>query len=272
MAPRELPPRDGSRQASSGARVGRIPDRDATGVPVAYNRAMPKAYETWTVLPHRPIEKLEPNLWRVEGNLPSGKGTRVMTVAKLASGGLVVHNAIALEEDQMKELEAFGTPEILVVPNGFHRLDAKIYKDRYPKMRVLCPAKARKRVQQVVAVDGSYDDGPSDPDVRLFHLDGAKQQEGVVEVKSASGRTLVFNDVIMNIPKVGGMMGMMLGPTGRPSVPRVFRWFIIKDRKKLCAMIEDLAAKPDLVRVIVSHGNMLANPAEDLRTALTAWG
>src|SRR5512143_2829371 len=88
---------------------------------------MPKAYDTWTVLPHRPIEKLEPNLWRVEGNLPSA-GTRVMTIVKLASGGLVIHNAIALEEDAMKELEAFGDPEILIVPNGFHRLDAKVYK------------------------------------------------------------------------------------------------------------------------------------------------
>ncbi|HTR53105.1 MAG TPA: hypothetical protein VMJ10_20560 [Kofleriaceae bacterium] len=232
---------------------------------------MPKAYDTWTVLPHKPIEKLEPNLWRVEGSLPGGNGNRVMTLVKLASGGLLVHNAIALEEDQMKEIEAFGTPKILVVPNGFHRLDAKVFKERYPGVRVLCPAGARKKVAQVVAVDGSYDDAPSDANVRLFHLDGAKQHEGVVEVKSASGTTLVFNDVINNLPKLKGMMGVMLAPTGRPSVPRIFRWFFVKDKTKFTAMIEGLAAKPDLVRVIVSHGEMLAKPAEGLRTALTSW-
>src|SRR5205823_2464698 len=139
---------------------------------------MPKAYDKWTVLPHRAIEKLEPNLWRVEGDLPGGNGTRVMTVVKLDDGGLLVHNAIALEEDQMKEIEAFGKPKILVVPNGFHRLDAKVFKERYPTMSVLCPAAAKKKVAKVVPVDGTYDDGLKDANVRLFHLDGAKQHEG----------------------------------------------------------------------------------------------
>src|ERR1041385_7521020 len=128
---------------------------------------MPKAYETWTILPHRPIEKLEPNLWRIEGDLPGGNGTRVMTLVKLASGGLMIHNAIALEEDLMKEIEAFGTPEILVVPNGFHRLDAKVFKQRYPNARVLAPARGGKKVAQVVPVDGTYNDGPQDDSVRM---------------------------------------------------------------------------------------------------------
>ena len=230
---------------------------------------MPKAYETWTVLPHRPIEKLEPNLWRVEGDLPGGNGTRVMTLVKLASGGLMIHNAVALEEDQMKEIEAFGTPEILVVPNGFHRLDAKVFKQRYPSVRVLAPARGRKKVAQVVAVDGTYDDGPKDDSVRMFHLDGANQHEGVVQVKSPSGTTLVFNDVVNNVPKLGGVMGFMLAPTGQVAVPRIFRWFFVKDRKKFTSGIETLAALPDLKRVIVSHGKMLVDPAADLRSALT---
>jgi hypothetical protein len=231
---------------------------------------MPKAYETWTVLPHRPIEKLEPNLWRVEGDLPNSNGTRVMTIVKLASGGLLVHSAIALEEDQMKEIEAFGKPEVLIVPNGFHRLDSKVFKDRYPQVRVLCPAGARKKVEQVLKVDGTYDDGLKDDHVRVFHLEGAKQHEGVLEVKSPGGTTLVFNDMVNNLPKLGGMMGFMLAPTGRPSVPRIFRMFFVKDRKKLAAHVEQLAATPQLKRVIVSHGKMLTNPAEELKTALTA--
>ena len=181
---------------------------------------------------------------------------------------MLVHNAIALEDELMTEIEAFGTPEILVVPNGFHRLDAKVWKRRYPRSRVLCPAGARKKVEEVVAVDGSFDDGPKDERVRLFHLDGAKQREGVVEVKSPSGTTLVFNDFIMNQPKLGGVIGFMLAPTGKPAVPRVFRWFFVADRAKLTAHIEKLAATPELKRVIVSHGHMLENPAQELRAAL----
>ena len=232
---------------------------------------MPKAYDTWTVLPHRPLEKLEPNLWRVEGNLPSG-GTRVMTIVKLASGGLVIHNAIALEEDAMKELEAFGTPEILIVPNGFHRLDAKVFKQRYPQMKVLCPAQAKKKVEQVVAVDGTLDDGPKDDALRMYHLDGAKHHEGVLEVKSAGGTTLVFNDAVMNMPKLGGVIGFMLSPTGRPAVPRIFRWFFVKNKKTFIGAIEQLAATPNLRRVIMSHGKMFEDqPGESLKTALTAF-
>jgi hypothetical protein len=234
---------------------------------------MAKPFETWTVVPHRPLEKLESNLWRVEGDLPGGDGTRVMTIVKLASGGLVIHNAIALEEDQMKEIEAFGEPEILIVPNGFHRLDAKVYKQRYPKLKVLAPKAAMKKVAQVVAVDGSLADAPKDPKVVIRDLDGTKSHEGIIEVTSESGnKTVVFNDVVNNLPKLGGVIGFMLSPTGRPSVPRIFRWFFVKDKPAFMADMERLAAQPDLKRVIVSHGKMMTDqPGEALRTALTAF-
>jgi len=231
---------------------------------------MPKAFETWKPLPHRPLEKLEPNLWRVEGDLPGGNGTRVMTMVKLASGGLVIHNAVALEDDLMKEIEAFGTPEVMIVPNGFHRLDAKVFKDRYPQLKVLAPKAAMKKVAQVVPVDGSLDDAPKDDSVRMRHIEGTKDHEGVVEVRSGSSTTLVFNDVINNVPKLGGMMGFMLSPTGRVAVPRIFRWFFIKDRKAFTSHISKLADTGDLKRVIVSHGAMLTDkPADQLRSALT---
>ena len=194
-----------------------------------------------------------------------------MTIVKLASGGLIVHNAIALEEEQMKEIEAFGAPEVIIVPNGFHRLDAKVFKQRYPKANVLCPSSATKKVKQVVEVAGSLDDAPKDPNVRVFHLDGTKGHEGVIEVKSGANTTLVFNDCVNNLPKLGGAIGVMLAPTGRPSVPRIFRWFFVKNKPAFRTAMEQLAATPDLKRVIISHGRMMSDkPAEDLRTALTA--
>jgi hypothetical protein len=233
---------------------------------------MPKANPSWTVAPHRPIEKLEPNLWRVQGDLPGGNGTRVMTLARYRDGSLLVHNAIALEEELMKEIEAFGTPSVLVVPNSFHRLDAKVFKDRYPAMRVYCPAGGRKKVEDVVKVDGSYADAPKDDDVSLAHLDGVKDHEGVLEVRSPGGTTLVLNDVVNNLPSASGVLGFMLSPTGRVSVPRVFRWFFVKDKPSFFAGIERLASTPKLTRVIVSHGPMLVDaPGDALRSALTAF-
>src|SRR5258706_13625907 len=116
---------------------------------------MPKAHTTWKVLPHGPIEKLSDRLWRVEGELDSIR--RVMSIAKRADGTLVIHNAISLDDAEMAEIEAWGTPSVLLVPNGFHRLDAKVFADRYPNAKVLCPTGARKKVEQVVPVGGRYD-------------------------------------------------------------------------------------------------------------------
>jgi hypothetical protein len=229
---------------------------------------MPKAFDTWNVLPHRPIEKLTENLWSVEGDLPQGGGTRRMTVARLRDGRLVIHNAIALEEPLMKEIEAFGTPAAIVVPNGFHRLDAKVFKGRYPDAKVFCPAGTRKKVSDVVDVSGSYDEAPSDETVRLFHIEGCREGEGVLEVKSLDGVTLTFNDAICNLPKVGGFIGFFLAPTGKASVPRFTRWMIVKDKTRFRGHLEKLGETENLRRLLVSHGPPLAASPNEGRTTL----
>ncbi|MBI2373402.1 MAG: hypothetical protein HYV07_05330 [Deltaproteobacteria bacterium] len=226
---------------------------------------MPRAFDTWTILPHQPIERLAENLWTVSGIL-NGSTQRRMTLARLDDGRVIVHNAIALEEDLMKELEGWGTISALVVPNGYHRMDSKIWKDRYPSVRVYCPKGATKAVQKVVPVDGDYAAAPSDRTVRLFHLGGSKDREGVMEIRSRSGVTLVFNDAIMNVPKASGVMGFFLGPTGRTSVPRVSRWFLASDKLGFKRHIETLASTEGLARLIFGHGSTInENAPEALR-------
>jgi hypothetical protein len=231
-----------------------------------HNRAMAKVFESWTVLKHGPLEKLSENLWRVDGTMPDPNVHRVMTIARMKDGRLLIHNAIALEEPLMVEIEAFGTPAIIVVPNGFHRQDAKIYKDRYPSAVVYAPKDATKKVGQVVPVTGEYRDAPKDDTVHLRYLEGCKGNEGFLEVKSEDGKTLVFNDVICNVPKRTGLFGFLLAPTGKPSVPRVSRWMILKDKSTFARHLSELATS-DLCRVILSHGRMLSDkPAETLKT------
>lgn len=230
---------------------------------------MPAAFERWTPLPHGPVERLADNLLRVEGSLPDMPLRRVMTVARLGDGRLLCHNAIALDEQGLRAVEALGAPALLLVPNGWHRLDARAWKARYPSLRVYCPAGARKRVEQVVAVDGSYDDVPADAAVRARHLEGVGRGEGVLEVRSPDGVTLVLNDIVFNQPHLPGFFGLvyrLLGSSGGPKVTRFARWFMVKDRAALRADLERLAATPDLRRVIVSHVvPIVERPAEVLR-------
>lgn len=225
----------------------------------------------WKILPHGPIERLTDNLWRVRGEIGSLPIGRVMTLARRSDGHVVVHNAIALEEPLMAQIEAWGPPRYLVVPNRFHRLDAPVFAARYPEARVLCPAWARKKVASVVRVDSDYRDYPADADVALAHLDGTREREGVLEVRSADGTTLVMNDVLFNLPPQPGFKGLLLridAAVGRLRVPRISRLLLVADRAAFRAHLERLAARPDLRRVIVSHGDVVTeDPAAALRAA-----
>ena len=113
---------------------------------------MPKAFAEWKVLAHEPLVKLADNLLWVRGALPGMSLKRTMLVVRLSDGQLLIHNAIALDEASMAELERFGKPAYLIVPNGGHRLDAPAYKRRYPELRVFTPKGSRARVEQVIAL------------------------------------------------------------------------------------------------------------------------
>jgi hypothetical protein len=231
---------------------------------------MPKAHAEWQVYPHKPIDKLSENVWRVEGELDDMPLGRVMTLVRRSDGSLLVHNAIALEEEAMKEVEAWGTPRDLIVPNGFHRLDAPNFKKRYPDAKVYAPAGSRSKVEEVISVDGTYEDFNGDDRVRLATLDGIGKSEGVVTVTDGNEVTLVFNDAVFNGPHVNGFKGFVLNhitnSTGGPKVSRIFRWFLMKNRAEFKANLERLAETADLKRIIVSHRDTITvDPASTLR-------
>jgi len=232
-------------------------------------------HDVWTVLPHDPLEELTENLWRVEGSMSGMPVRRCMIVLRLRDGRLVIHNPIALEEAEMKRIEAWGTPSILVVPNGWHRIDARPFKARYPSLRVVCPEKARAKVEQVVPVDGTFDSfDPASDEVVFRHLPGVKHEEGVMEARSRDGLSLVFNDLIHNNPPFSGLQGLFFGlMTGKdpPRHHRAVGAMIIHQKKALRDELLRLADTPDLRRVLVAHGApILSGAAEALRHVAAA--
>jgi hypothetical protein len=118
---------------------------------------MTKPFQQWTVLPHVKLVQVDENILTVVGeiHMPRMDLRRRMTVVRLADAGLVVFSAIALDEDDMSALEAYGRPAFLMVPSDKHRLDAKTWKDRYPEIQVVAPEGARTKVEETVAVDPS---------------------------------------------------------------------------------------------------------------------
>jgi hypothetical protein len=227
-----------------------------------------KPHQTWQVLPHGPIQQLSDNLWIVEGRLkmPFGETTRHMTIVRLAGGRLAIFSAIALDDLCMRELEALGEPTYLIVPSGIHRIDAKPWKDRYPDLEVIAPAGSLVRVGQVVPIDATAID-LQDPRVRILTVPGTDRRELAMVVETPTGKTLVVNDLIFNLPKVPGLAGLGLrvlgfGP-GHPHMPRLVMRKLVKERDAVRAVLREWA-DAGFERIIVSHGAPIETPRETL--------
>jgi hypothetical protein len=221
-------------------------------------------HEEWTVLPHDDLTRLDDDLFTAVGQLrmPMGTFPRRMTVVRLAGSRLVIYSAIALDEAQMQVLEALGKPTYLVVPSAIHRKDAKIWKARYPELVVLAPEGARAKVEEVVAVDGSGADF-RDPSVTFVTVDGTGEREAALLVNSASGTTLVVNDLLWNVPDrpgFGGWLFRVAGFTGaEPKIPGVVVRNAIEDRQAVKAQLERWSALARLNRIVVSHGEIITD-------------
>lgn len=221
-------------------------------------------HTTWTVLPHDPIEKLEANLWVVQGSVPRMPLRRHMTIVRLGDGRLVIYNAIALAEPDMAAIEAWGTPAFLVVPNSFHRLDAAIFKARYPALVVVAGPDAASKVAAAVPVDGGPERLAVGSELRAEVIDGTKIGELVLLARHPDGgSTLVLNDIVFNQPHLPGFKGFVfraLGSTGAARITRIMKTMGIRDRAAVRAHVQRLAAEPGLRRIIVSHGARLEGP------------
>lgn len=237
------------------------------------------AADTWQshVLPHSAIEALTPELWHITGILPGVVPPREMVLYRLPNSRLLIHSAIALDEPEMQKLEAIGTPHILIVPNRIHRIDAAIYKQRYPQLTVVCPAAAKPYVEEVVAVDGTAEDVLPGYGIVCHQPAGIYDQELVYELPLSTGKALVFTDILFNltpaylqdtIPDRSRLFGW-LGASGFFGITRFGRWFFLADRQAYRQWLLSLAdGIPDLRVISVAHGSPVTeNCAERLRQA-----
>jgi hypothetical protein len=226
----------------------------------------------WTVLPHTPLEKLQENLWTVESELPQGPLRRRMGIARLSDGRVLFLNAVALNDASMRVIEAWGEPAFALAGNGFHRLDLGSFKVRYPKLRVLAPPAAKKRVGQIVEIDGWLELLPSEPSVRVEEMAGAKMGDAVAVCTAGHEATLCFpGDILTNAagaPGVGGFFLRLAGLAGELNVPRIVKLIGVRDRRALKEHLMKLSDTPGLQRVLTCHGPVVSiDPAGALRRA-----
>ncbi len=232
---------------------------------------MTKPYDHWHVLPHGEVAKLDDSMLTVEGQIrmPLGSFPRRMTVIRLGDGRLVVWSAMALDDIEMAKVDAFGTPAFMIVPNDHHRLDARAWKQRYPRIEVVAPAGARAKIEEIVPVDSTAPDF-GDGNVQFVAVRGTRDHEAALVVHNASGTTLVLNDLVGNIRSAKGVTHWLLRLTGfagdDAQIPKVVKMAMVKDADALRAQLSEWAQLPALRRILVSHGEPIeAHARETLR-------
>lgn len=224
----------------------------------------------WTVLPHRPVERIDENLWGVVGAVPGVPLLeRRMSIVRRGDGGLLFFNAVPVGDAALDQIRALGRPAILVVPQHLHMMDAHAFRAKLG-VRVYAPASTRALVSERVEVDGAFEDLPPDPAVRVDTVAGFKTGEGFATVRTGPRASLVVADVVLNVPPQPGAMGFLyrlLGFSGdRPKLPTPVRLRVLRDRGALRAQLQQLAATPGLARIVPSHGAIVdRDPAGVLR-------
>jgi hypothetical protein len=223
--------------------------------------------ESWDshVGAHGPLREIWPNsLYILEApGCGMGPPVRNMTIYRVPDGSrrLVIFNGIAVNETVRVEIESLGIPTVLIVPNGFHRCCAAVWKAKYPELLVVCPAVAVDAVTKVVPVStttqkwGDMDEWSKW--ILIKEIDGWSEFETVVEVvlddvattsNSNGKRAMLVCDLFftLSVDDTFGFVDRMIawlfessiqvpsdGSIIIPKVTRIARMFFIKERSKV---------------------------------------
>jgi hypothetical protein len=225
---------------------------------------MAKKPRPWIVTRHDAIEKLEENLWAVQGDVPGVPFKRRMFIVKRADGSLMFFGtAIPLDEAPLAEVTAWGRPAILLVPHDQHMIDARAFAEKLG-LRVYGPKACEAKMRARAEIAGMLEDLPGDPTVEVVSVAGAKTGEPALIVRSEGGRrvSVLVADAIQNNPKANvGFLPRLMGFAGGPKVVPIFKMLFTKDRAALKQQIGDWGNLPGLVRVMPCHGDAVTEGA-----------
>ena len=181
-------------------------------------------------------------------------GTR-MTVARLDDDALWVCSPVALDDALRRALDDLGEVRWVVAPNRYHHLFVADFAAAYPDARLLCCPGLKNKRPDIAWHDTVGSASPWDAIESLGDL-GFSMIDEVVFLHRPS-KTLIVADLLVNWRKQGNILVdtvMRLdGVTDKPAVSRLFRAFLVKNRRKLSERIETLLAW-DFDRLIVTHG------------------
>lgn len=223
---------------------------------------MARPERPWIVTPHDPIEKLEDDLWAVDGAIPGGvPARRRMSIIKRSDGRLVFFHAVPLEDAALAEVRTWGEPGFLVVGHDQHAVDAPAFAKKLG-IPIYGPRANAEKLRRKVALAGTLEELPPDPRLAVESVPGTKNGETVVTVRSQGGTraSLLFCDAVQNVRSAPWWL-RLLGFVGGPKCPWFFKMLVMRDRQALRGGFERMAATPGLVRLVPCHGAIFSDDA-----------
>ena len=234
---------------------------------------MPKAPRGWIVTRHDPIEKVEDNLWTIQGDTPGVPIKRRMFIIKRADGTLLFFGcAIPLEDEILAEITAWGRPSTLVVTHDQHMIDARPFAEKL-KLSVYGPKECEAKMRERAEIAGFLEDIPKDATVDIVRVTGAKTGEPAAIVRSAGGQrvTVIFSDAVQNNSKDSlGFVPWLCGFAGGPKVVPLFKMLFTKDKAALKRQVSEWSELPGLARLMFCHGDAVADGAAPALKAAAA--
>lgn len=222
---------------------------------------MAKAPRPWIVTKHGPIEQIDDNLWGVESSVPGIPMPRRMCIARMSDGKLVFFHAVPLDDAALEQVRGFGQPAYLVVGHSNHAMDAHAFAGKLG-LKTFGPRESHEGLTKRQIGFAPLEELPKDAAVQVESMPGTRHGDALMRVSSGGGQrvSLCFTDAVMNLA-TGPLPMRLVGFTGGPKCPPVFKLVFTKDKPALRARMERLAAEPGLARLVPCHGEVIAQDA-----------
>lgn len=206
------------------------------------------------------LRPLAPALWVVETPLRflGMQVGRLMTVVRLADGGLLVHSPAELGDELRKELDALGEVRVVVPASSLHgHLFMEQYRAAYPRA-ALFAAPGLERRRKDLTFDGALGDEPDSrwrDDLDQMRFEGHRNLTEIPLFHRRS-RTLVLGDLGWNItPTMPAVVRLWAGRRSGFGPTRPFR-LGLRDKEAVRRSTERVL-EWDFDRIIPGHGEIV---------------
>ncbi len=206
------------------------------------------------------------DIWSLEHPffMPGGFDFRGrMTVVRLATGGLLLHSPVPIDDGVAEQLQDIGGVQEIVAPSLLHHLHLGPVQARYPQARCWGPPGLTAK-RSDLRIDATLGTDPANWHQTLepIFIDGMPWMTEHVFFHRPSG-TLICTDLFFNIHEVANWQSRlffgMYGVLGRPRQSPIVR-FLAKDKTAAGVSAQRVVALP-VKRLIPAHGRVIDNDA-----------